>query len=609
MSGREVAYRVSRRRVQRHERAMFYGQVPVYAVRAYGEPPAPVLSGLGLNLANDFFTAMRGIELLSTYNYDEYRMRWHAAFQSGGDWPVRFAYDYLFSADDVPGDIRTNWELNRHHQFSVLAKSYYASGDESYFDELSELFEDWNDRNPFLWGPEWASPMEESIRLVNWLVAAAFLDVMEDGGKVACELRERLAHGAWVMAAHVRRHYSCYSSANNHTVVEAAGVGIAAAVFGEEGWLSEAMALLEAEVVRQTWPDGVNKEQALHYQLFVMEALCLLVHVLHASGHRSSEILISQIRLMAHYVRACSVDRGRYIEFGDNDEGRILNLSSSNTSYPEYVLSLASLECSSDCRWVQSVDADETVRWLYSKLELERAGSLPLQPVASVESFPDGGVTVLRADYDRIVLAFDHGPLGLDPLAAHGHADALSVQLFVDGEPVLIDPGTYIYNGNQRMRSLFRSTAMHNTVCIDGRDQSEMLGPFLWGSRASAKMIDCVRADNTICVSASHDGYAPIRHCRSVSVTRDGVSIVDKVSGCSAEAVFITPLAIESLSGTSAVCRTASGCHVRIEATSPMHMDAVPYSSRYGRLGSATRIIVSFCEEQRTVIRLDRSGQ
>lgn len=585
MSVGEVVYRVAQKRLQRRERAKFRDPAPVYAVRAYGKPPVPALPNLGLNPSNDTFTVGRTIELLGGYSYDEYRTRWHAAFQSEGDWPVRFAHDYSFGAEGAPGDIRTNWELNRHHQFTILAKSYFATGDSRYLEELSELFGDWNDKNPFLWGPEWSSPMEESVRLVNWLVAAAFLNAYEVADEATCELRSRLADGAWVMAAHVRHHYSRYSSANNHTIVEAAGVGIAAVVFGEETWLSEAVSLLEAEVVRQTWPDGVNKEQALHYQLFVMEALCLLSHSLHASGRELSSALVSQIIAMAGYVRACCVGGGRYIEFGDDDEGRILNLSPSKDGYQGFVLSLASLECGEGVLWTRDLAADETVRWLYPDSELESVGAMSLKPLADVKTFPDGGVTVLRADGGSTVLAFDHGPLGFGSLAAHGHADALSLQLYVNGTPVLVDPGTYIYNGDPEMRDLFRSTAMHNTVCVGGEDQSEILGPFLWGKRPECEM-ECTFTGGLTARCTWPDGA--IVHEREVAASSSGVEIMDTVD-CPSEtkdavASFLFAPGTELAVDDAGLLARVSGLKLALafEGAKEICTDEVPCSLRYG---------------------------
>ena len=206
MSAGEVAWRFGQKRLSAHERRAFSKMEPVYAVDAYGRAPKANLSRLGIDFANDEFSVGADIELLGGYQYSEYRKRWHAAFQSLGDWPMRFAADYAFGDEGAPGDIRTNWELNRHRQFTLLAKSYFVTSTDDYFSELSDLFEDWNEQNPFMWGPEWASPMEESIRLINWLVTAAFLEAA--GGEATDGLRRRLVVGAWVMAAHVRQHYS-----------------------------------------------------------------------------------------------------------------------------------------------------------------------------------------------------------------------------------------------------------------------------------------------------------------------------------------------------------------------------------------------------------------
>lgn len=75
---------------------------------------------------------------------------------------MRFAADYAFGDEGVPGDIRTNWELNRHRQFTLLAKSYFVTSVDGYFSELSDLFEDWNEQNPFSGVPSglalWRSP-------------------------------------------------------------------------------------------------------------------------------------------------------------------------------------------------------------------------------------------------------------------------------------------------------------------------------------------------------------------------------------------------------------------------------------------------------------------
>lgn len=608
MSAGEVAWRFGQKRLSAYERRAFSKMEPVYAVDAYGRAPKANLSRLGIDFANDEFSVGADVELLGGYQYSEYRKRWHAAFQSLGDWPMRFAADYAFGDEGVPGDIRTNWELNRHRQFTLLAKSYFVTSVDGYFSELSDLFEDWNEQNPFMWGPEWASPMEESIRLINWLVTAAFLEAV--GDEATDGLRRRLVVGAWVMAAHVRQHYSRYSSANNHTIVEAAGVAVAATVFGEHEWLDEALALLESEVAHQTHPDGVNKEQALHYQLFVMEGLCLVSHALRTIGKALPTSLVERLLSMARYARACSVGGGKYIEFGDDDEGVILCLGSEMSCYSDYVLALATLELESDCRWAEDVRCCETIGWLYGKRKLHSANALLLAQNASVESFPDGGVTIVRFDEGHGVLAFDHGPLGFGRLAAHGHADALSVQLYVDGEPVLIDPGTFIYNGDRRMRDKFRSTCVHNTVCVGGGDQSEALGPFLWGRKANVSGFALEECEGCITMSAEHDGYSPVCIRRTVEVRGANVVITDEVDGKQdAMTSWHLPFAGVEAGDRPTVFRLQSGTSVRIEASAPLKSVSIDYSPAYGILAQGTEVCSSFESGLVTTITILRGVQ
>ena len=83
-----------------------------------------------------------------------------------------------------------------------------------------------------------------------------------------------------------------------------------------------------------------------------------------------------------------------------------------------------------------------------------------------VNVFKDSGYTIIKI-INNFTFTFDHGPLGMAPLYNHGHADALSITLSKDDRPILIDPGTYRYNGVPEWRRYFKGTRAHNTVTID----------------------------------------------------------------------------------------------------------------------------------------------
>jgi len=126
----------------------------------------------------------------------------------------------------------------------------------------------------------------------------------------------------------------------------------------------------------------------------------------------------------------------------------------------------------------------------------------------------------------------DCGPIGPDHLPAHAHGDILSLELSVDGERVIVDPGVFEYQGPSRAWS--RSTAAHNTVCLDGEDQCEFWSVFRVGRRTAGRALHwSVTADGFQLVG-SHDGYRHLdgapRHERLVRVGPGRLLVVDWVT-------------------------------------------------------------------------------
>jgi uncharacterized heparinase superfamily protein len=137
-------------------------------------------------------------------------------------------------------------------------------------------------------------------------------------------------------------------------------------------------------------------------------------------------------------------------------------------------------------------------------------------------------MTILRSG--KVWARCDGGPHGFLSIAAHAHADALSVEVRHDGVDILADPGTFCYHGEPQWRSYFRSTLGHNTLELDGRDQSVSGGPFLWTRHAVTKVLTAHTSDTGPSRwSAAHDGYAPAVHRRTVDLDGDDLTIVDEV--------------------------------------------------------------------------------
>lgn len=463
---------------------------------------------LGLQFKKEDHVISHDVTLLGGYDYATYKKQWHAGFQTHHEWERVFSYQLQYKGRDDIGDARTNWELNRHYQFAILAKNYYYSGDENWADELKTLFEDWNDNNHYLIGISWTSVMEIAIRCISWCFCLAYL---QQSGRHQ-DLQQHLETGILNMADAVVRHHSRYSSANNHLVVEAASIAIAGYVFDHKPWKDYALGILTDEMPRQNYSDGVNKEMSLHYQLFVMEAYALVAHTMVSNGDEVPATWKTYLSAMCEFVCHCTDNKGKLMGFGDDDGGKILDLEGGKYNHVNTVMQLCALV--SQTSYPSFTDATETMRCLLGNGYEEHLARMPMYDRDSSRCFKDGGYSFLRSADMSTLIGVDHAPLGFGSIAAHGHADALSFQMSCNGEMLFADPGTYLYHCDLNSRNDFRKTTNHNTLCIEGQDQSEMLGAFLWGKKAHCRLLECKLGEKEDIVEAEHDGYSPTIHKR-----------------------------------------------------------------------------------------------
>jgi len=474
---------------------------------------------------HDLF-ALRDIELGSP-------PRWNRDPKTGVEAPLSFGKLLDYRNPRLVGDIKYLWELNRHLHLVTLAQGYALSRDRGYFRAIRQHLESWFESCPYRMGPNWSSALEPAIRLINWSAAWQLL-----GGVRAPVFAD--AEGAWFQrrwlesihqhARFIRGHFSLHSSANNHLIGEAAGLFIAALSWpfwpDTDRWLSDAKAILEREALLQNGPDGVNREQAVSYQQFELDLLLLPLLAGKANGMEFAAAFQSRIGAMINYLASIMDAGGNVPMFGDSDDGAVLKLAAeSDFSRYRSLLATGALlfgrsdfktkagELDDKTRWLFGADADDAFRQLNgadARLPARRA-------------FSQGGYYILGCDFetaDEIRLVADAGPLGYQTIAAHGHADALAFTLSVGGHEFLVDSGTYTYHAHDVWRRYFRGTAAHNTLRIDGRDQSEPGGNFMWLGKASAGCSLWQSSAERDVFEGWHNGYTrlrdPVMHWRRI---------------------------------------------------------------------------------------------
>jgi hypothetical protein len=447
----------------------------------------------------------------------------------------RLAFRIHHRDETETGNIKQVWEMSRHHHVTLLAAAWWLTQDERYAEAAAGQLRSWWSANPFLTGVHWTSGIEAGIRLISWAWTRRLLDEWPKVGDLFEHDDDAVRQIAWhqeFLAAFTSRG----SSANNHVVAEAAGRLVAACAFPwydrTDKWRRSAAALLERELAANTFDDGLNRELATDYHCFVLELGLVAAVEADAAGHPLSQATWERLARMADAGAAILDVSGRAPRQGDSDEGRALVVDDPEHDPWASVLASGAAVLGAPNWWPPL--AGGVMASLLGALGQSR--QLP-RPHERPRRFADAGLVILRSreqDGHEIWCRCDGGPHGFLSIAAHAHADALSLEVRHDGVEIFADPGTYCYHGKTMWREWFRSTAAHNTIEMGGVSQSESGGPFLWDAHAQTTTLTCdVGGQPVQTWSAEHDGYlrlnTPTLHRRSVTLDspRRRLTVVD----------------------------------------------------------------------------------
>jgi hypothetical protein len=441
-----------------------------------------------------------------------------------------YAFDIDYRDVRRVGTIKYIWEPSRHYQLTVLAAAYFLTSEVRYAEFAAAQLRSWWRHNPFLSGVHWTSGIELGVRLLSWVWVRRLLD----GWTGVAALFEanpdflRQLHHHQEYLARLRSHGS---SANNHIIAEAAGQFAACCAFPcfaeTPAWREDAAATLRREADLQTFESGLNRELASSYHVFVLELLLAAAVEGEAAGCPLGAGIWHRICAMIDALAAIVDVRGRPPRQGDGDHGRGPLLDHPDAD-PCASLLATGAALFGACDWWPIRGATDLRTLLWRRLVTGPTHAGP-RPTTLCNRFADAGMVLLRDRphrEDEIWCRCDHGPHGFLSIAAHAHADALSIELRCGGVEVLVDPGTYTYQGEAAWRSYFRSTIGHNCLELAGQDQSVAGGPFMWIRSAAATEVATSGLDGgpEAVWRAAHDGYQRLspgaRHERTVTLDR-----------------------------------------------------------------------------------------
>ncbi|HEX8708083.1 MAG TPA: alginate lyase family protein [Pyrinomonadaceae bacterium] len=456
-------------------------------------------------------------------------INWRRDPLSGFDWPLQFHADVQLTGRADGSDARVLWELNRLAQLLTLARAYAVTNDERLGDALFSQLAGWREQNPQGLGANWACAMEVALRAMNLL--GAFELLRRSPALSAARLQELLRmfdeHGA-----HIRRNLEfSYISTSNHYLSDVVGLLWLGCMLPElrdaVHWREFGLREMLREMDKQVLADGADCEASTGYHRLVLELFLYSFILCRANGIEIEGRYWEKLRAMLDYVCAYLRPDGRAPLIGDTDSGQVLPVLRRAADDHAYVLALGAAVFQ-EARFKQAAGrVPEELLWVLGAEGVREFESLP----AAAEkrgsaAFADAGTYILR-DRD-LYLLFNASGNGLMGRGSHGHNDALGLEVSACGVGFITDPGTYVYSADLGARQLFRSTAYHSTVEVDGAEQNttdERL-PFVIGNEAAPRLLRFETGAERDRVAAEHGGYArpgsPLTHRRTVELDKRG---------------------------------------------------------------------------------------
>ena len=458
--------------------------------------------------------------------------RWNRDPKTGVEAPRSFGKGIDYRDERIAGDVKYLWELNRHAELVTLAQAWRLTGDPRFAEGAGRLLVSWLEQCPYPRGLQWTSALEAAVRLVNWACAWALL-----GGETSPLFEPghaRAFRARWLSAIYEHCHFishnlSRHSSANNHLFGELMGLFVASVMWPlwteSPRWRETARRELEYEAQKQNAADGTNREQAFwyHHEVADMMLLCLLFG--RANRVAFSPRFEERLEAMLAFIAAVMDAGGHVPRIGDADDAVMVRFSRERGFCPYRSLLCAGAVLFERGDFKASAGRfEDKTRWLLGDAAAEFFDALaPTSAMPARLAFRDGGYYILGKDFagpGEVKAIVDAGPLGYLSIAAHGHADSLALTLSVCGREILVDPGTYAYHCNKRWRHYFRGTSAHNTLRVDGADQSVPAGNFLWLSHARARCEHFETGAQQDVFQGMHDGYLrlddPVVHRRRI---------------------------------------------------------------------------------------------
>lgn len=367
------------------------------------------------------------------------------------------------------GDIKYVWEKSRFsYLHTIIRYDYHFNVDQSAF--VFNEIKDWIAHNPINQGPNYKCSQETSLRLMNWTFA---LHYYKNSPLLTEELFQQIMHSIYWQARHVYSNidFSRIAVRNNHAITETFGlyfIGTLFPFFPEaKKWVKDGKKWFEQEVAYQVYEDGTFLQFSMNYHRVVVQLFSWAIRISELNNNPFTKVVYDRAQASLKFLNACMVpENGMLPNYGANDGALFFKFS--DADFRDYRPQLEALAAVLNVQWATNRYED---KFWYGGTDVDYQ---PANTAIKINSFTKGGYYTIQ---EKDVLTFIRCGSHKD---RPSHADNLHLDIWVNGENILRDAGSYKYNTDEEMLKYFFGTTSHNTVMLNGYDQMLKGGRFIW---------------------------------------------------------------------------------------------------------------------------------
>lgn len=336
--------------------------------------------------------------------------------------------------DSNTKDIKVPWELSRLQYFFKLGYAYKITNDELYAKTFMEHYQDWLVNNNYLLGVNWVCPMDVGIRAANIVWA---LNFFKESSTLTQEFLQKVSESLYDHFYYLENNWEIYDSrTSNHYFSDLLGYFYLCYYFYDLSTVPERASWCFNEIMnefkKQIFEEGTDYEGSTSYHGLVTEIVhhCYLLAL--KMGFVVDQSFVEKLSKMFEFIDWCKPkNSAAIVRVGDDDSGKIIEYGLNNV--------------------------------LIDHMKTEES--------YGAKHYKKFGLSIVKTD--RIHYTLRHHVYKQSQPSSHFHNDAASITLALDGNPIFIDPGSYIYTPSATWRNYFRSVKNHCSFYVKGSELVE----------------------------------------------------------------------------------------------------------------------------------------